>query len=112
MHIATAESIESWTGFFRDLKARGLIGVYLVTSDAHLGIQHAVGDVFPKSCLAAVPGAFREESFVYGAEEAMGGGIGDVPDDFRAGHSRKRSGLRPDGLLITLVMGFPRWLCI
>lgn len=49
MHIATAESIESWTGFFRDLKARGLIGVYLVTSDAHLGIQHAVGDVFPEA---------------------------------------------------------------
>lgn len=49
MHIATAESIESWTGFFRDLKARGLRGVYLVTSDAHLGIQQAVGDVFPEA---------------------------------------------------------------
>lgn len=24
MHIATAESVTSWTGFFRDLKARGL----------------------------------------------------------------------------------------
>lgn len=47
MHVATAESTASWTGFFRDLKARGLGDVYLVTSDAHLGIQGAVGDVLP-----------------------------------------------------------------
>ncbi|MFS0145291.1 transposase, partial [Corynebacterium striatum] len=39
MQVATAESTASWTGFFRDLKARGLGDVYLVTSDAHLGIQ-------------------------------------------------------------------------
>ena len=37
MQIATAESVASWTGIFRDLKARGLNEVYLVTSDAHLG---------------------------------------------------------------------------
>ncbi|MFS0273959.1 transposase, partial [Corynebacterium striatum] len=34
MQVATAESTASWTGFFRDLKARGLGDVYLVTSDA------------------------------------------------------------------------------
>ena len=39
MQVATAESVASWTGFFRDLKARGLEQVFLVTSDAHLGIQ-------------------------------------------------------------------------
>ena len=38
----------SWTGF-RDLKARGLGEVYLVTSDAHLGIQHAISDVLPNA---------------------------------------------------------------
>ncbi|MGN6020037.1 transposase, partial [Corynebacterium striatum] len=42
-----AESTASWTGFFRDLTARGLGDVYLVTSDAHLGIQAAVSDVLP-----------------------------------------------------------------
>lgn len=47
MHIATAESVTSWTGFFRDLKARGLGDVFLLTSDAHLGIQAAVGHVLP-----------------------------------------------------------------
>ncbi|WIM70670.1 IS256 family transposase [Corynebacterium suedekumii] len=49
MQVATAESVASWTGFFRDLKARGLNDVYLVTSDAHLGIQHAIGEVLPNA---------------------------------------------------------------
>ena len=49
MQVATAESVASWTGFFRDLKARGLDQVYLVTSDAHLGIQHAIGEVLPNA---------------------------------------------------------------
>ena len=49
MQLATSESVASWTGFFRDLKARGLDEVYLVTSDAHLGIQHAIGEVLPSA---------------------------------------------------------------
>lgn len=49
MQVATSESVASWTGFFRDLKARGLDQVYLVTSDAHLGIQHAIGEVLPNA---------------------------------------------------------------
>ncbi|MEX3505724.1 transposase, partial [Corynebacterium sp. LK2510] len=35
--------------FFKDLIARGLSGVFLVASDAHLGIQHAIGDVLPNA---------------------------------------------------------------
>ena len=49
MQVATAESTASWTGFFRDLIARGLTGVFLVTSDAHLGIQAAVGYCLPQA---------------------------------------------------------------
>ncbi|MGV0332158.1 IS256 family transposase, partial [Corynebacterium macginleyi] len=49
MQVATSESVASWTGFFRDLKARGLNEVYLVTSDAHRGIQHAISDVLPNA---------------------------------------------------------------
>ena len=49
MQVATSEPVASWTGFFRDLKARGLNEVYLVTSDAHLGIQHAIGEVLPNA---------------------------------------------------------------
>lgn len=49
MQVSTSESVASWTGFFRDLKARGLNDVYLVTSDAHLGIQHAIGEALPNA---------------------------------------------------------------
>jgi putative transposase len=41
--VAAAESEASWTAFLRSLVARGLGGVRLVTSDAHLGIRAAVG---------------------------------------------------------------------
>lgn len=49
MQVATSESTASWTGFFRDLIARGLTGVFLVTSDAHIGIQVAVSDCLPQA---------------------------------------------------------------
>ncbi|HEX9734560.1 MAG TPA: IS256 family transposase [Thermoanaerobaculia bacterium] len=41
--VAAAESEASWTAFLRSLVGRGLTGVRLVTSDAHLGIRAAVG---------------------------------------------------------------------
>ena len=41
--VASAESEASWTAFLRSLVGRGLAGVRLVTSDAHLGIRAAVG---------------------------------------------------------------------
>lgn len=41
MQVATAESTASWTGLLRDLKGRGLGDVYLVTSNADLGMQAA-----------------------------------------------------------------------
>jgi transposase-like protein len=40
--VAAAESEASWTAFLRSLVARGLSGVRLVTSDAHLGVRAAV----------------------------------------------------------------------
>lgn len=40
--VAAAETAAAWTAFVRALLARGLTGVRLVTSDAHLGIQAAV----------------------------------------------------------------------
>lgn len=45
MHVVTVEPSASWKGFFDDLKARGLSGVYLITGDAHEGIQHAISEV-------------------------------------------------------------------
>ncbi len=40
--VAAAESAASWTAFVRSLLERGLHGVRLVVSDAHLGLREAV----------------------------------------------------------------------
>jgi transposase-like protein len=47
IHTATTESDAGWLAFFRDLVARGLTGVALVTSDAHAGLVDAVGATLP-----------------------------------------------------------------
>jgi putative transposase len=43
LHVTTAEDGAGWLAFFRDLTARGLTGVKLVTSDAHQGLVAAIG---------------------------------------------------------------------
>jgi transposase-like protein len=40
--VGAAESGALWTGFLRSLVARGLGGVRLVTSDAHVGLREAI----------------------------------------------------------------------
>ena len=47
IHTATTESGAGWLQFFRDLVARGLKGVALVTSDAHAGLIEAIGATLP-----------------------------------------------------------------
>jgi transposase-like protein len=47
LHVTTSEDGAGWLGFFRDLVARGLTGVRLVTSDAHPGLVAAVGATLP-----------------------------------------------------------------
>src|SRR6188472_2541086 len=47
IHCATTESGAGWLGFWRDLVARGLSGVALVTSDAHTGLVEAIGATLP-----------------------------------------------------------------
>jgi putative transposase len=47
LHVTSAEDGAGWLGFFRDLVARGLSGVALVTSDAHRGLVDAVGATLP-----------------------------------------------------------------
>jgi len=49
LQVSSAEDGAGWLAFFRDLTARGLTGVALVTSDAHRGLVEAIG--------AALPGA-------------------------------------------------------
>jgi transposase-like protein len=43
LQLSTSEDGAGWLGFFRDLVARGLTGVKLVTSDAHAGLVEAAG---------------------------------------------------------------------
>jgi transposase-like protein len=43
--VVAAETEESWTGLFKNLKERGLTGVKLVISDAHKGLTAAVRKV-------------------------------------------------------------------
>jgi putative transposase len=47
LQVTSAEDGAGWLGFFRDLTARGLAGVALVTSDAHRGLTEAIGATLP-----------------------------------------------------------------
>ena len=42
LRVATGETHSAWNEFFADLVARGLTGVQLVTSDAHVGLVEAL----------------------------------------------------------------------
>ncbi len=70
--VGDTESQPFWTAFLRSLRARGLSGVQLVTSDAHTGLVAAIATVmqgaawqrcrvhFMRNVLAAVPKASGE----------------------------------------------------
>jgi putative transposase len=47
LHVTSAEDGAGWLGFFRDLTARSLSGMALVTSDAHRGLAEAIGATLP-----------------------------------------------------------------
>ena len=47
LQVSSAEDGAGWLVFFRDLTARGLSGVGLVTSDAHRGLVESIGATLP-----------------------------------------------------------------
>ena len=47
VRVSTSETAPAWKEFFADLVARGLTGVRLVTSDAHLGLVEAIAANLP-----------------------------------------------------------------
>ena len=81
MHVATAESNASWKGFFQDLKARGLRDVYLITSDAHEGIQHAISEVLPDASWQRCRTHFAKNLYEKVPKTQVADGLCDVPDD-------------------------------
>ena len=50
VQVTTSEDGAGWLAFFRDLTARGLSGVKLVTSDAHAGLTAAISATLPGAC--------------------------------------------------------------
>ena len=44
--VVDTESYDSWLAFLRKIRARGVDGVMLVTSDAHEGLKRAISEVF------------------------------------------------------------------
>src|SRR3954451_15743883 len=63
LQVTSAEDGAGWLAFFRDLTARGLTGVALVTSDAHRGLVQAIG--------ATLPGAAWQRCRTYYAANLM-----------------------------------------
>jgi transposase-like protein len=47
VQVTTCEDGAGWLAFFRDLVARGLTGVKLLTSDAHAGLVNAIAATLP-----------------------------------------------------------------
>ena len=47
VQVTSSEDGAGWLAFWRDLTARGLAGVKLVTSDAHAGLVAAIGATLP-----------------------------------------------------------------
>ena len=66
IQVVSAEDGAGWLAFFRDLTARGLTGVSMVTSDAHADRRHVA-----RGQLAAVPHPFRREPDVTDSEVGM-----------------------------------------
>ena len=64
LQVTSAEDGAGWLTFFRDLTARGLSGVALVTSDAHQGLVAAIG--------ATLPGASWQRCRTHYAANLMG----------------------------------------
>ena len=65
LQVTSAEDGAGWLAFFRDLTARGLTGVALVTSDAHRGLVEAIG--------ATLPGASWQRCRTHYAANLMAG---------------------------------------
>jgi transposase-like protein len=56
LRVTSAEDGAGWLAFFRDLTARGLTGVQLVTSDAQRGLVDAIGATCPvRACRGVGP---------------------------------------------------------
>ena len=89
LQVTSAEDGAGWLGFFRDLTARGLTGVRLVTSDAHAGLDRRHRRHPARRGLAAVPHPLRREPDVGNPEELLA--VGPNPAALGLRPARRRS---------------------
>ena len=76
--IGPSEAETFWTDFLRGLKARGLDGVKLVISDAHLGLKAAIQRVFEATWQSCRVGLLENRLEVDSLGRIGGRGIVDV----------------------------------
>ena len=91
VEVADTESEATYEALFRRLKARGLQGVALVTSDDHAGLRAAIARHFQGAQLAALPGPLRAQPAGAGRGQAPGA----VGEPICAASSRRRARHRP-----------------
>jgi hypothetical protein len=91
VQVTSSEDGAGWLAFFRDLVARGLTGVKLVTSDAHAGLDGCDRGDHARRRLAAVPHPLRREPHVRDPEEQLGLGQSAAALDLRPARRRGRS---------------------
>ena len=90
---STSESGAGWNSFFKDLVARGLNGVALVTSDAHTGLVEAIGANLPGAILATLPHPLHRNLMARVSQARLGRGQGDAAQRLRP--DRRRGRARP-----------------
>ena len=78
LHVTSAEDGAGWLAFFRDLIARGLSGVELVTSDAHRGLVDAIGATLPGAAWQRCRTHYAANLMSRDPEGAVGLGQGDA----------------------------------
>jgi len=97
LQVSSAEDGAGWLAFFRDLVARGLSGVSLVTSDAHRGLVEAIGATLPGAAWQRCPHPLRGEPDVSHPQKRVGLGESTVALGLRpARHRRRPVPVRPD----------------
>ena len=93
VQVATGETHAGWLGFFRDLVARGLSGVALVTCDAHAGLVEAIAATLPGASWQRCRTHYAANLMARVPEGRLARGQGDAALGLRP--ARRRRGPRP-----------------
>jgi len=91
LQVTSAEDGAGWLAFFRDLTARGLTGVALVTSDAHRGLTEAIRRDPARRRLAALPHPLRRQPDGGHAQVSLGLGPHATAPGLRPARRRVRA---------------------